>query len=299
MPDWRLRRTLPTHRTVSIFVCAAAACLLVAAHPATQEPRAGGIRSSARTGRLGVTTFPTSGSPAAQPAFLRGVAALHNFEYEDSNEAFKEAQRIDPGFAMASWGEAMTYSQTLWRHEDLAAGRAALARVGAGAGYDPAASRTPKEEGFLQTVRILFGDGDAAARHERYAAAMGQMYARYPTDAEIASFYALALLGTMSRSLIGFTESHEGHSEGLAGSETQAHVGAILQKVLAAHPNHPGALHYLLHNYDDPAHARLALPAARRYADVAPQSSHALHMPSHIFLQLGMWHDAAHSDYAA
>ena len=89
------------------------------------------------------------------------------------------------------------------------------------------------------------------------------------------------------------------HSAALAGSATQTRVTAILDQVLRAHPNHPGALHYLLHNHDDPAHARAALPAARAYAKVAPASSHALHMPAHIFLQLGMWHDAAQADRAA
>src|SRR5207245_1855852 len=105
-------------------------------------------------------------------------------------------------------------------------------------------------------------------------------------------------VGTMSRGLIGPSD-HGGPTEGLAGSAPQTRVAEILGKVLQAHPTHVGALHYLLHNYDDPAHARLALGAARAYAKVAPESSHALHMPSHIFLQLGLWHDAALSDKAA
>jgi tetratricopeptide (TPR) repeat protein len=115
----------------------------------------------------------------------------------------------------------------------------------------------------------------------------------------VASLYALALLGTMSRSLIGYVDTHEGHSQMLAGSETQAKVAAILEKVLRSHPEHPGALHYLLHDYDDPEHAPLALAAARTLAKLAPDASHALHMPSHVFLQLGLWHDAALSDRAA
>ena len=137
----------------------------------------------------------------------------------------------------------------------------------------------------------------AAARG--YADAMGTLYARNPEDPDVASFYALALLGTMSRSLIGYVDSHEGHSASLAGSETQRRVAEILERVLSAHPQHPGALHYLLHTYDDPAHARLALPAARTYATVAPESSHARHMPAHIFVQLGMWQEAAATDRAA
>ncbi len=128
---------------------------------------------------------------------------------------------------------------------------------------------------------------------------MAGLYARDPADPDVASLYALALLGTMSRSLIGYVDAHEGHSSSLAGSETQTRVGEILGAVLKAHPEHPGALHYLLHNYDDPAHASLGLDAARVYAKVAPQSSHALHMPAHIFLQLGLWVDAEASDRAA
>ncbi len=133
-----------------------------------------------------------------------------------------------------------------------------------------------------------------------YADAMGALYARHPDNPDVASFYALSLLGTMARSLIGYAGPHEGHSASLAGSETQRRVAEILGQVLLAHPEHPGALHYLLHNYDDPEHARLALPAAHTYARVAPESSsHARHMPAHIFVQLGMWNEAAAADRAA
>jgi tetratricopeptide (TPR) repeat protein len=268
------------------LVYAAAVCLLIALGP----------RPAAQTGGPDVMTFPTSGSAAAQPVFLRGVTALHNFDYEEANEAFRQAQTIDRGFAMAYWGEAMTYNQTLWRNENLDAARQALARLGPTPDARAAHTASPKEKGFLAAVEILFGEDDAAARHRNYADSMGRLYARHPDDPEVATFYALALLGTMSRSLIGHTDAREGHSETLAGSETQSQVAAILEKVLKAHPRHPGALHYLLHNDDDPKHARLALAAARTFAKVSPESSHALHMPSHIFLQLGMWHEAASSD---
>jgi tetratricopeptide (TPR) repeat protein len=258
-----------------------------------------GAGPAAQIGPAGGITFPTSGSAGAQPAFLRGVTALHNFEYEEANEAFQQAQTIDRGFAMAYWGEAMTYNQTLWRHENVEAARQALARLGSTPAARAATAGTPKEKAFLAAVETLFGEGDVATRHRDYADMMGRLYARYPDDPEVASFYALALLGTMSRSLIGHMDAREGYSQTLAGSEIQAQVAAILGKVLKAHPDHPGALHYLLHDDDDPEHARLALAAARTFAKLAPESSHALHMPSHIFLQLGMWHDAASSDRAA
>jgi tetratricopeptide (TPR) repeat protein len=250
-------------------------------------------------GGLGVVTFPTSGSAQAQPEFLRGVAALHNFEYEEANAAFLKAQQIDPGFAMAYWGEAMTYHQTLWQNEDVAAGRRILARLGPTPEARAARAPTERERGFLAAIETLFGDGDVATRRRRYAQAMEQTYTRSPDDPEVATFYALALLGTMARGLGGAADAHEGHSATLAGSETQARAGTILQRVLKAFPEHPGALHYLLHNYDDPEHAALARDAAGTYARVAPASSHALHMPAHIFLQLGLWQEAARTDRAA
>ncbi|MDH4063985.1 MAG: hypothetical protein OEW19_06270, partial [Acidobacteriota bacterium] len=244
--------------------------------------------------------FATSGSGEAQREFLRGVEALHNFEYEQAHEAFQRALTIDPSFAMAVWGEAMTYHQTLWRNEDMAAGRKALARLGPTPAARSARIPTARERGFFAAAEALFGEGDVDTRRGRYAEAMARVYEAAPDDPEAASFYALALLGTMSRSLIGYVDSHEGHSASLAGSETQRRVGEILAGVLRAHPEHPGALHYLLHNYDDPEHARLGLEAARTYARVAPaESSHAQHMPAHIFLQLGMWSEAATSDRAA
>jgi tetratricopeptide (TPR) repeat protein len=127
---------------------------------------------------------------------------------------------------------------------------------------------------------------------------MRQAFERDRGNPDVAAFYALALLGTMSRSLIGY-DPHEGHVAGLAGSDVQQRVAGILEDVLRAHPDHSGALHYLIHNYDDPSHAPRGLSAARRLAALAPPSSHARHMPAHIFLQLGMWRDAANSDRAA
>jgi tetratricopeptide (TPR) repeat protein len=235
-------------------------------------------------------------SPALE-RFTRGVSALHAFEYEDAIDAFREAQRADPAFAMAWWGEAMTYHQTLWRKEDIAAGRRALARLSSSA--RARLTTTPLEKGYLDAVAVLFGEGDVATRHRNYAEAMQHLYETYPDNADVAAFYALALLGTMSRSLIGYGDSHEGHVRGLAGSDVQSRVADILQNVLKTHPAHIGALHYLVHAYDDPEHARLGLDAARALEKLAPPSSHARHMPAHIFLQLGMWREAARADKGA
>lgn len=233
---------------------------------------------------------------SAPASFLDGLAALHNFEYEEANAAFLQAQRDAPSFALAFWGEALTYSQTLWGKEDVAAGRRALAKLAPSASARARRAASARERGLLDAAEILFGAGDQAARHRRYAERMGQLHAAERDDADVAALYALALLGTTSRSLIG---SHEGHSVGLAGSDVQRQVGEILGRVLTADPKHPGALHYLIHAYDDPEHAHLALEAARTYAGVAPPSSHALHMPAHVFLQLGRWAEAEASDRAA
>jgi tetratricopeptide (TPR) repeat protein len=229
-------------------------------------------------------------------AFERGLAALHNFEYEEANAAFLEAQRLDAGLALAYWGEALSYHQTLWGQEDVAAGRRALGRLDAAAAARAALAASARTRALVEAAQRLFAEGDRSARRAEYKDAMAALYAAHADDPDVASLYALALLGTMSRSLIG---SHEGHSTGLAGSAVQRQVGELLDEVLRAHPEHPGALHYLIHNYDDPAHARLALDASRTYAKVAPESSHAQHMPAHIFLQLGLWAEAETSDRAA
>lgn len=238
-------------------------------------------------------------APTAATEFRTGLIALHNFEYEEANAAFLKAQQLDRAFALAYWGEAMTYHQILWQNEDVAAGRRALLRLSPTPEARAAKAATDRDRGLLAAADALFGLGDAAARRAAHAQAMANLYQRFPADPDVASLYALALMGTTARGLAAAVDAHEGHSAALAGSATQTRVTEILERVLRAHPTHPGALHYMLHNHDDPAHARRALPAARAYAKVAPQSSHALHMPAHIFVQLGMWHEAAQSDRAA
>jgi tetratricopeptide (TPR) repeat protein len=246
------------------------------------------------------SSFANSGSPAAQPAFQRGVVALHNFQYEDAVEAFQEAQRRDPGFALAYWGEAMAFNQTLWLNQDVEQARKILGRLGPTAEARAAKAKTEREKGLLAAVEALFGPGEREARDKAYAEAMGRLAAAHPDDPEVQTFHALALMGTTARSPALFQDGGDDkHQHALVGSDVQKQAAVILQKVLRKHPRHPGALHYLIHDYDDPEHARLALPAARAYAQVAAQSSHALHMPAHIFLQLGLWDEAAASDEAS
>ena len=232
----------------------------------------------AQESQLGRVEFPTSGSAKAQEHFLRGLAALHSFWYEEALEAFRESTKVEPDFAMGYWGEAMTYNHPLWSEQDLTAARAVVAK------FKETSKLTERERAYLNAVRLLYGEGDKRARDLAYSAAMEKIYRAYPDDLDGAAFYSLSLLGI---------------SGGEKGYRLQAKAGAIALEVYQKNPNHPGAAHYIIHAFDDPDHAILALPAARRYASIAPEAHHARHMPSHIFLQLGMWPEAAASNEAA
>ena len=233
----------------------------------------------AQQAKLGTVVFPTSGSKEAQPAFLKGLAALHSFWYEEALEYFREATKIDPDFAMGYWGEAMTYNHPLWAQQDTEAARRALAKV------KDTSKLTSRERAFIEAARVLFGEGDKLARDKAYAVAMEKIARQFADDFEVACFYSLSLLGTVRPGDKGFTR--------------QMKAGAIALDVYEKNPNHPGAAHYIIHSFDDPEHAILALPAARRYSEIAPEAHHARHMPAHIFLQLGMWPEAASSNESA
>jgi tetratricopeptide (TPR) repeat protein len=229
---------------------------------------------------LGKVDFPTSGSKKAQELFLQGVAALHSFEYEDALEYFREATKLDPDFAMGYWGEAMTHNHPLWSEQDFSSARAVLAKI------KDTSKLTERERAYINAVRVLYGEGDKLARDKAYSAAMGQIYRAYPNDNEAACFYALSLMGAIRPG-----------DKDMVQRKMQA--GAIALDVYQKNPNHPGAAHYVIHAFDDPDHAILALPAAFRYAQIAPAAEHALHMPSHIFFSLGMWPEAVASNEAA
>ncbi len=180
---------------------------------------------------------------------------------------------------MAYWGEAMTYNHPVWAEQNAEAARKALANI-------TATSRlSPREAAYVGAVRILYGEGDKLARDQAYERAMQKIYLDYPDDLEAAAFYSLALLGAVRPVDKGFSR--------------QMRAGAIALEVYRKNPNHPGAAHYVIHSFDDPEHAILALPAAREYAKIAPAANHAQHMPSHIFFQLGMWPEAAASNETA
>ena len=229
--------------------------------------------------QLGKVVFPTSGSPEAQTHFLRGLAALHSFWFEEALDEFRASTKIDPNFVMGYWGEAMAHNHPLWAEQDTEAARKVLTNI------KDLSRITPKERAFVEAEKLLYGPGDKLARDKAYSAAMEKVYRAYPDDLEAACFYSLSLLGTVR--------------PGDKGYRRQALAGAIALDIYKKNPDHPGAAHFIIHSFDDPEHAILALPAARRYAEIAPEAHHARHMPAHIFLQLGMWPEAAASNESA
>src|SRR6516165_6442385 len=254
----------------------AAAVAIISTGVAAQAPATGG---------LGVIDFPTSAPAAAQAPFLVGVKALFNFEFDTAAEAFQRTQKADPGFALGYWGEAMSFNHPLWAEQDLAAARRALERLAQTASARLAKAPAGKERGLVDAADVLFGAGDKLTRDLAYAAAMKRLHEQYPDDDEIATFYALSLLGAAR--------------PGQKNVRTAMQAAAIAEGVFQRHPQHPGAAHFIIHAFDDPDHAVLGLTAARAYSKIAPAAPHALHMPSHIFVQLGMWDDVVASNVAA
>src|ERR1700686_880099 len=155
--------------------------------------------------QLGSISFPTSGTVAAQPKFIEGVKALHSFEFDEAAEAFHQGQQVDPNFALAYWGEAMSYNHPLWAQLDLPAARKALERLGPRRGGRLAKAQTEKEKAFIEAVNELFyAPGDKLARDNAYSDAMARLYERWPNDNEVSIFYALSLLGSVRPGDKGF-----------------------------------------------------------------------------------------------
>ena len=228
---------------------------------------------------LGVVNIEISGKQKALPNFEKGLLLLHSFEYEDARDAFKSAQQIDPQMPMAYWGEAMTYNHSLWGEQDYDDGIEVLAKL---KNMDLNQKATELERDFIEAVGVLYEPKkEKADRDQAYSDFMKGLTQKYPANHEVAAFYALSLLGV----------APEDRDESLY--QTGA---TIAQRIIQENPNHPGALHYLIHSYDDPNHAPLALDAANAYAKVAPDASHALHMPSHIYAALGMWDEVISSN---
>jgi len=266
----------------SSAICAVfAAAAATACAPPSDRPVPPGLTHIEGLGSL---RFPNSGAANAQEPFLRGVLLLHSFEYEPAAEAFREAQQLDPSFALAYWGEAMTYNHPLWRQQDRDAALAALARYGDTPEARAASAPTDRERMYLAALDALYGDGSKHDRDQAYMRAMAALAERFPDDMEARAFHALAILGS---------------GDGVRDFATYMRAAAVAQPVFDENPDHPGAAHYIIHAFDDPVHAPLGLPAARKYSAIAPRAAHAQHMTSHIFVATGMWQDAVDANIRA
>jgi len=236
--------------------------------------------------QLGTVHFPVSCAAAVQKPFERGVALLHSFWYEEAEKGFLQIEKDDPRCAMAHWGVAMSLWHQLWNEPDAKVIQRGRDEVTA-AEKLPNKS-TPRERAYVSAIGAFYGNSenlDQAARAKAYSDAMKKVYETYADDHEAAAFYALSLLAS---------EPHQ--DETFANRKAAA---AILEKLFAMEPDHPGVAHYLIHSYDKPQLAELGIAAARRYAEIAPAAPHALHMPSHIFARVGLWQDDIKSNLAS
>ncbi len=226
-------------------------------------------------GDLGDVNFPVSCGESAQVSMNTGVAVLHHMMYAQAETLFSKAIEESPGCAMLYWGYAMTLFHPLWPDtisaEALKRGRDAL----------ETASELPmtnREKAYLSAAQSYYHEPAAeSSRTARWAKAQEQLYRRHPDDIDAIAFYALSKLAVASKSDPSFAENRA--------------AGKLLAGVLARSPNHPGAIHYSIHAYDNAALANLGVDSARAYDKIAPDVPHALHMPSHIFVRLGLWDD--------
>ena len=234
---------------------------------------------------LGTVTFPTSCSTDAQPAIERGIALLHSFQYQEASQAFAEAARRDTSCAMCHWGKAMALYHQLWDWPNPAAFREALQEI---ARAERVGRRTAREQAYITATAAFFKPIRSVSHVDRiraYSQSLERLYRDFPNDPEAAAFYALSLISLAGERVDDLPNLRQAIS--------------ILTPLLQQHANHPGLAHYLIHAADRPELARLGLDAARLYADIAPDSSHALHMPSHIFARLGMWEETIDTNLRA
>lgn len=237
--------------------------------------------TSQKNDKLGVVYFDVTGSDEAIKYFEEGLLLLHSFEFDDAATAFTNAQKEDSTMAMAYWGEAMTYNHPLWAEQSYDEAIDALNKLSPSPEERVAKCETAIEKDFMNAVNILYGEGAKYDRDIAYSAYMADVHNKYPKSQEAAAFYALSLLGSVP----------------VGRDEAIYEKGAVIAKgILEENPNHPGALHYLIHSYDDPKHANAAVEAANRYMKVASAAGHALHMPSHIYVAMGMWDDVVKSN---
>lgn len=252
------------HYSLTVSIALIASVILSSCFPGTEN----------QDSQLGEINFMVTGKEVAQPIFKKGLLLLHSFEYNDAAEEFQKARELDPDFVMAYWGEAMTYNHPLWQEQNYDKGNEILNALASTPGERIGKAATQLEKDFIAGVNILFGKGNKAERDSSYAVFMEDLYRKYPGNDEVASFYSLALNGW------GTTDQE---------IKILVKAAAIGKEVLQRNPKHPGALHYVIHAYDNPDYAAQALATADKYATVAPAAGHALHMPTHTYLALGMW----------
>jgi tetratricopeptide (TPR) repeat protein len=238
--------------------------------------------------RLGTVSFPISCNANAQAQFTRAVALLHSFWYEEAEKAFVETAKSDPACGIAWWGVAMSNYHAVWPSPyspaELARGIAAAAKA------ESVGAKTPREKAYIDAIATFYRDADKTdiiPRARAYEAAMERLTTQFPDDDEAAIFYGLALVA---------------HGMSTPGDKTYAYqkrAAEIFNGLLVTHPDHPGIAHYLIHSFDYPSLAPLALNAAYAYAKIAPSSPHALHMPSHTFVRLGMWQETIDSNVSS
>jgi len=238
------------------------------------------------TTQLGTVTFPVSCAPDVQKPFERGVALLHSFWYEEAEKEFQQIAIDDPHCVMAHWGVAMSLWHQLWNNPDAKVIQRGLGEVHEAKTTD--GPTTAREKAYIAAIATFYNNSkklNHEARAKAYSDAMKKVYESYPDDHEAAAFYALSLLAS------------EPHDDETFANRMQA--AAVLENLFAIEPDHPGVAHYLIHAYDKPQLAQLGLPAARRYAQIAPAAPHALHMPAHIFARVGLWQDDINSNLAS
>ncbi|MDQ3804090.1 MAG: hypothetical protein M3416_09705 [Acidobacteriota bacterium] len=276
-----MKRTLPVN---VLLTAALPVAFLCHTHPArAQEAHQHQHDPSEKLGRV---SFTVSCNPQAQSQFNRAVAWLHSFEYEEAEKVFTEVTVTDPRCGMGYWGIAMSNYHPIWAPPsaaELKKGSSAVERA------KVVGARTRREQDYIAAIEVFYKDSDRLdhrARTFAYSEAMEQLYRRHPSDREAGVFFALTLIA-------------KGMMAGDKSYTSEKKAAQILNRVLAREPQHPGVAHYLIHSYDYPALAHLALPAARSYAKIAPASAHAQHMPSHIFTRLGLWQEAIRSNLDA
>jgi hypothetical protein len=265
--------------TITAF---AAAFLLVASSVFSQHEQH--QHGPAELGNLGKVHFVTSCNEAAQRDITRGVALIHSFWYAEAEKSFRAAARSDETCGMAWWGVAMANVHPVWQPptpDELRAGTEAAAKAKA------IGAKSDRERGYIDAINAFYSGADVphATRALAYESAMEKVAAANPDDDEASIFYALSLLGTASPNDKTYPK--------------QRKAAELLNRVLPKEQEHPGVAHYIIHSFDYPELALLALPAARAYAKIAPSSPHALHMPSHIFTRLGLWDESIASNLAS